>query len=218
MLTRTLLSIQKRGIGDTFQFIFYELYFDLKYNVETRNIVSLDRLSDVSSSDKLDSIWYQPTPYYILRQSLASIRSELKDGTFLDYGCGKGRVLIAAAEFGVKHRYGVDFSKDLCDLCCENLMRAKRDRNCTVTCQNAADFVVPPEVNVIFFFNPFMKSTIVSVAEQIEASLKIEPRDITILYHTPHHKEAFLALGFTELGQIHQRNPGDSVSILKYVP
>jgi 16S rRNA G966 N2-methylase RsmD len=216
LTTKVLRSIQKRSLLDTILYMFYELYFDFKYNVETRKTVALPDIHDIPSSVKLNSIWYQATPYYFLRQSFARIAHELKGACFLDYGCGKGRVLLLAAEFGVNVRYGVEYSESLCRSCRANLSRAQKDQNCLVICQDAADFVVPPQVNVIFLFNPFKEQTVRKVAEQIKDSLAIQPRKITILYHSSAHESLFLGIGFRKVDKICQRNPGDEVSILKY--
>jgi 16S rRNA G966 N2-methylase RsmD len=218
LTTKVVRSIQKRSLRETILYMVYELYFDFKYNVETRKTIALPDIHDMPASVKLNSIWYQATPYYFLRQSFARIKHEFEGAYFLDYGCGKGRVLLLAAEYGVRFRYGVEYSESLCGVCRENLSRAQKDQACLVICQDAAHFVVPPHVNVIFLFNPFKEQIIRKVAAQIKDSLAVQPRKITMLYHSSAHEAIFLDIGFYKVDEIHQRNPGDNVSILRYMP
>lgn len=218
LTTKVVRSIRKRSLRETILYIIYELYFDFKYNVETRKTIDLPDIHDIPAVAKVNSIWYQATPYYFLRQSFARIRHEFEGAYFLDYGCGKGRVLLLAADYGVKFRYGVEYSESLCGICRENLSKAQKDQDCLVICQDAAYFVVPPQVNVIFLFNPFNEPIIRKVAGQIKDSLAVQPRKITMLYHYSEHEALFLDIGFHKVDEIHQRNPGDNVSILRYTP
>jgi hypothetical protein len=55
LTTRVLQSIQKRSLPDTILYMFYELYFDSKYNVETRKTVALPDIHDIPPGVKLNN-------------------------------------------------------------------------------------------------------------------------------------------------------------------
>ena len=46
---------------------------------------------------------------------------------FVDFGCGKGRVLLLAAGFGFARITGVEFAKELCDIAKERGPLPKED-------------------------------------------------------------------------------------------
>ena len=59
-------------------------------------------------------------------------------------------------------------------------MRGHRDRP-----RHAAAFVLPPEVTVVYFYNPFSGPVLAAVLDRIEESLRAAPRRISILFGNP---------------------------------
>jgi SAM-dependent methyltransferase len=108
-------------IGALYEFIFFIKHPKFKYLfvIEAKDL-------DVRKEDKKVSERYIPTPYYILTISLNHIKnlvSNLHNAIFFDIGCGPGRTLYYASTIGFNRLIGIEQSKQLTDLCRQNLKR-----------------------------------------------------------------------------------------------
>lgn len=106
--------------------ILYDYWFDIRYRLDTCTFVPLEKLQ-IKSNNKNRDTMYQPSLIIILRKLFNKIQTMVPpDSVFLDFGCGKGRVLLIASEFGFKEVRGVEFSHDLCNIARNNLTTYKR--------------------------------------------------------------------------------------------
>jgi hypothetical protein len=107
----------------------------------------------------------------------------------VDIGAGKGRALFLAAEFGFKRILGIEFARELVDICRQNLRRRFADRMVEspieIECADALTCPLPVEPIVIYFFNPFNSEMMQKMATQIRDSLRQYPRPIRIVYMNP---------------------------------
>jgi cyclopropane fatty-acyl-phospholipid synthase-like methyltransferase len=105
--------------------------------------------------------------------------------TFVDLGCGKGRVVCCAARRNIRMAIGVDLDRELCEQADANSKRMNH-RNAPITILNLpaqeADY---RECTVVFMFNPFGPGTLTSVLQRIKASLISNPRKVKIAYVNP---------------------------------
>jgi predicted RNA methylase len=105
----------------------------------------------------------------------------------VDVGCGKGRVLIVAAEYGFERVVGVEFSEELCEIARSNVTVYARKHglstNVEVVHRDAAEYEFRADDNVLFFFNPFDSAVMERVLENVRRSLERHPREITLLYY-----------------------------------
>ena len=104
---------------------------------------------------------------------------------FLDYGCGRGRALVAASTLGFAKVIGVELVPQLLAEAAANLERAAprlRCRTHELVNADAADYVPPSEVDCIYFFNPFRGEVLAAAIRNIETSLRRSPRPLTIVY------------------------------------
>lgn len=106
------------------------------------------------------------------------------DDVLLDYGCGKGRALVAAATLPFQEIIGVELSSELCKVARANLCVARRlkCRTIRVVCEDAGEFNVPDSVTIIYFFNPFTGSVLRRVLAKIRESLDRVPRIIRVIF------------------------------------
>jgi SAM-dependent methyltransferase len=104
---------------------------------------------------------------------------------FVDYGSGKGRVLLIAAEYPFKQIVGVEFSPELHTICAENIRRALPERNIELVCGDAADYILPDLPAVLFFYHPFQRLVMQEVVRNVEASWLRAPRDLWLIYSNP---------------------------------
>jgi SAM-dependent methyltransferase len=130
---------------------------------------------------------YMPTSYKGCRDYLAAM-ALMPDDVFVDFGCGKGRVLALASQYPVRRIVGVEIAQRLADEARLNVERFKGPRRCNqveVWCGSAADFPIPPDSSCLFFYNPFRGEVLARVFANIAASLDEFPRPLRILYANP---------------------------------
>jgi predicted RNA methylase len=131
------------------------------------------------------SYYYAPTPYTVLKKVFRRLAIEPDGDVFLDYGAGKGRVVLHAALHPFARVIGVEASAELCAIAEANVRRAPgplRCREITIANADARDFPVPDDVTVVFFFEPFGRAVLEPVLAQLEASLRRRPRGVRIVY------------------------------------
>jgi predicted RNA methylase len=141
----------------------------------------------VATGGGADSIDYMPIPYRHLARMLGKV--EMRDCVFLDYGCGMGRVVTVAATYPIRRAIGVELSREMVLAARTNFARARGVvcRDVEFVEQNAAEFVVPDDVSVIHFYNPFVGATLASAVQRIHESLLRRPRAIQIIFFNHGH-------------------------------
>ncbi len=164
-------------------------FFDLRYGVETQAWAELRDLT-IRGDHRAQGARYQPTHVGPLRRMLRVLRHRFTPGrAFVDLGCGKGRALMVAAEFGFPVIRGIEFAHELCAVATANCAAYKRRRGIATAFHIIeADVVWYPLVGdetVIFMFNPFDAAIMSRVLDNITASLAASPRRLLILYHNP---------------------------------
>ena len=144
--------------------------FDRAHGTDTSGLVSLFRLQ-VSSPNKKFGVRYQPCVPAFFNNSIAGID---RDRSFIDLGCGKGRVLIMAREAGFRRIVGVEFSPVLADIARKQCPFAE------VITEDAAQYVFPKESLCVFMFNPFGLTVLSKVVSHL-------PADSILVYVNPQH-------------------------------
>ena len=167
----------------------------------------IDELKDLEENgvDISHASMYMPMNFFILNWLLTNNGHEAKKEGFIDLGCGKGRVLIAAAAHGYTEIIGLDFHPRLCAIAVRNTASVSDkypDTTLTIINNDAFYYDIPASVSTIFLFNPFDKVIMSGVVQRIIASQKRNPRTIRILYANPMDKGLFLNEGFNEIRYI----------------
>jgi SAM-dependent methyltransferase len=127
---------------------------------------------------------YAAPTYRTLRRAL-SFFDVRRESVFLDYGCGRGRALVAASTLGFAKVIGVEIVPELLAEATANLERATprlRCRNHELIHADAMEYVPPGEVDSIYFFNPFRGEVLAAAIRNVETSLRRSPRPLTIVY------------------------------------
>lgn len=135
---------------------------------------------------------YDPTEPKYLRWAFRQLsKVDLSDFTFVDFGSGKGRVLVHAAGYRFKIVMGVEYSKELHQAALANVSRAKL--KCPVSLVNidARDFRIPDGDCVLFLYNPFSGAVMEKVLGNIRDSLTSKPRTIFLVYVNPLMQDCF---------------------------
>ncbi len=162
--------------------------FDRTYGTETCRRARLHDLTVVSANTDL-GIQYEPTAPSAFAKFVKSLNIACSEYKFVDYGCGKGRVLLLAAKHGFRTIIGVEFSKELCEIARSNVIQYKKvsglDPDISIICTDASVFEVPGGNCVLYFYHPFQEELMRRVLPNIKSAIIKEDRDIIIVYHNP---------------------------------
>lgn len=175
-----------------------EIKGEKKYGIFTTGADELNQLK-ASGTDISHATIYMPVSYGLLEQALNFVQPGKH---FVDIGCGKGRAICVAAQFGFDAVTGIDFSHDLCALSLLNLQLTfarKPDFSYAIAETNAADYAIPEDADCLFLFNPFDETVMQRVVNNIEQSFQQHPRNLHVIYANPLYKHCFLRAGFEEV-------------------
>jgi predicted RNA methylase len=125
--------------------------FDLVTGCETSGLVSRQRLR----VNAVDGGRYQPVDPSQFHAAMGHLRAreDLSEFTFVDLGCGKGRAMILAREYGFHRVMGVEYSGKLVRIARSNL--AQSQVLADVFEGDAITFGLPEGPSVVFMYNPF---------------------------------------------------------------
>lgn len=97
-------------------------------------IATLDSLT-IKSQNKEQGCRYQPTRVVPLRRLPQQIMPLVPANSVLvDLGCGKGRVVLIASQFGFKEVRGIEFAHELCEIARKNCARFRAIKGIVVEC------------------------------------------------------------------------------------
>lgn len=209
-------SIQKRGLLMTAALAvkmvgvacskIADRWFDFRHGTDTRRLIELEHL-DIASDNKTFGMRYEVTRARPFRKLLDKLDLP-RDGVFVDFGSGKGRVLMMAAELGFARIVGVEFSQELCDVARKNLaaFRAKSrlDVDIQIFEMDVVDYEIRPVENVFFMFNPFDSEIMRIIVDKIARSVYDHPRKTWLIYQYPECRDAIDANELFELTGRHQ--------------
>jgi SAM-dependent methyltransferase len=133
---------------------------------------------------------YAPIPYRSFFAVMRRVEIRPGEDVFLDYGAGRGRVLVLAARLTFRRVLGVEIEPGLVESARENIRRASSRLHCRdveIVTADAAEFGCPDDATVLHFFDPFAGVILEQVLENVRASLCRAPRRLTILFADPNH-------------------------------
>lgn len=157
---------------------------------EDKNEEKWDRLLRIRTTGRDDShadqyrYPYEPTPYSVLERLAQSGRIRKKQ-VLLDYGCGKGRVDFFLAYQAGCRSIGIEYDDRIYEKAVENQKAAVSSGRVRMEQTNAEMFPVPPEVDRIYFFNPFSVEILQKVMNRILDSYYEQMRPIQLFFYYP---------------------------------
>lgn len=178
--------------------VYHEIRGNCKYGGDTMEMESLDYLR-VKGKNKKHGSFYQASAYSLLEKAFEFLLQQGVTGAVVDFGSGKGRILIVAAHYGFKVIRGIEFAPELCSIArknIENTLRRHRSVETSIYCLDAVDYEVQPNDESFFFFNPFTQEVMIRVLRNLLQSVKNHPRTIYVVYLNPVCEELFLSAGF----------------------
>ena len=214
--TRTVRSL-RRVVGQV-RWLSDRL-FDLLHGTDTAGAVEPADMT-VVGPHRDRGVRYQLTRPWAFRRLLR--RLDLPAGeVFIDIGCGKGRVLMLAREFGFRKIVGIEYAPALCAIAQRNVAAADAPR-LVIHCCDAVDYDFAEGETVIYLFNPFDGVVLGKMLERLEASLRRDPRKAWLIYHFPRWMDVIESHGvFTRVGRhayggcefaVYVHEPGRAIS------
>ena len=153
--------------------------------VPTKGSVPLDELKIVGNN-RGSGHAYKPSPALVFKWALAAVAEEdIGRMSFVDYGAGKGRVMLLAAQHPFTQVGGIEFAEELHDNAVMNIAQFPRSR---MKCRNV-ECVLDDAVNITpvdgeavhYFFNPFEPEIFAEVLKGIVASYHARPRRLYVI-------------------------------------
>jgi SAM-dependent methyltransferase len=182
--------------------------FDLRYGVDTGGLIGGGDLRTGHAHDVFNTAYYGMAPSrfrWVLDHWLADrTHPALEDYSFVDLGCGKGRAVMMASEYGFRQVVGVELNPGLAKIAQDNLLRWQEDGRgrspVEIVRQDATEFVFPPGPCLLYLFNPFAATVFRRLIERIETSFAARPGLLDVIYFNPESGDLLEAHpGFTLL-------------------
>ena len=158
--------------------------FDRSFGTDTAGAVSPWELGIADAGVREKAILYLPSPARVTRWMLDHVGIRHEDFTFVDLGCGKGRVLLIASEYPFRRVVGVDISERLSHIARSNAELYKPASRSVIEVQtgDATTFEFPETNLLIHLYHPFEPSLTRAVLSRLEASVRKTPRKVVIAY------------------------------------
>lgn len=175
-------SLVLRGPVAHLKLVLGELYYERKFGLST---------SGFKISSSKENYHYQAAAYIPVLAVLNNLFPESKQHSFMDIGCGKGRVMILAGHVGFNTIRGLDLDPELLNEARTNInfySRIHPGKRFELQQQNALNLVCPGEACVFFMFNPFGPDVLAGVLDQI---IRFSARGSFIIYMNPKHADVF---------------------------
>ena len=177
-----LRSAVLRGFVNTVWLIREEPIQEKIYGIKT---------SSIKKSDSAEFFHYQGAGYLVLFKIFKQIAGRTKAFDFVDIGCGKGRPVFVAEDFGYENLTGIDLDKELISIANLNLksyLLKKKTSHIEFIHTNALEYNYKNTPTVYFLFNPFNEAVLKKVLERIIASTTSET---WFVYMNPKYAKTF---------------------------
>jgi SAM-dependent methyltransferase len=161
-----------------------ERRFDRRFENDTAaSAVDLAHIGEYAG----DRAYYQPVTPAAFRDAMSLLPRDLSGHAFVDFGSGKGRALILAAERGFGRVVGVELSAELHEAARRNVAAYTRATGRAAPIElvhgDALAYEIPDAGPCVFYlFNPFPESVTRCLLDRIAASRARSPSKMYLVY------------------------------------
>ncbi|WP_263370460.1 class I SAM-dependent methyltransferase [Granulicella cerasi] len=183
--------------------------FDAEFGMNTGGLVGVARLRTGHANEAQAMAYYgsQPSAFRTAMRrwmaSLAGAGQPVQTFTFVDIGCGKGRVLMLASEFPLQRIVGVELSPALVKDANENLRQWRlRPHACEQIEARVADvleFPLPEGPTLLYLYNPFEAELFARWVQSLQPALASRTAPLHVMYMNPRHEALLAAVPGVEL-------------------
>lgn len=177
--------------------------FDREHGVNTSGLMYADVLATGHPHDAASEGYYATAPSLfhgalnLWQKALGapslrpSAPSSLAGYSFIDLGCGKGRVLLMASDYPFRKVMGVELSPKLAKVARRNLAvwlrRPRACRQVSVMVGDVMQLRLPDGPVVLFLFNSFGAAVMTELLEGLAAAAKTRSAPIDLISIHPEH-------------------------------
>jgi hypothetical protein len=186
-------SLRTRGLGRTLQALLRypkEVLFDRRFGIDTLGRESLDG-HHVDHKNAAHANPYKGIYSHGFRAALQEFGVPTQ-GTFVDFGAGKGRAMVLALEQGFDSVVGIEFVAEWASAGDRTLaayaQHTGRKLSARMIHGDAAEYEVQPDDSVFFMYNPFSEPVMREVLANVHQSLVEHPRDAWLIYANGSHE------------------------------
>jgi SAM-dependent methyltransferase len=158
---------------------------EARFGVSSEGHIALGDLA-IDSENRSLGFPYVPSPGLLVDTLLFNIEEDLGRFTFVDFGSGKGRVLLVASHYPFREVVGVEFSPALHEIAEDNICKyqspARRCQDVRSVCADAASFAPPEHDCVLYFNNPFAEPVFARVLGNVQAAHEHSYCKLYLLY------------------------------------
>jgi SAM-dependent methyltransferase len=183
-------------------------FYDWTHGIRTAKVEPLSTLQLSRPENLAHANPYLASQPEDIRSVFKTLNVDFSKYCFVDYGCGKGRVLAEAVRYPFKSVIGIDFAKELCEASGANLEKVRSTWRCgevKILNVDATEFDLPPEPCVVYIYNSFRGPVLAAALERIRKSAENFPRHVRIAYVTPTLPEFFEQLPGIRVHKSNQR-------------
>lgn len=182
--------------------------FDEREGVETGGFIHGSALKTGSVNDLYSVAYYGTAPSLFLgaleRWQATPGIAPLGTLSFVDFGSGKGRVLLMASRLPFKQCIGVEMHPGLHGIATENIARWETQGKavCPVEsrCVDATQFTFPAGPCVAYLFNPFAAKVLGEVIAHMAREFAGRPGELEVIYVNSEFDTLFAGHGgFTQM-------------------
>jgi SAM-dependent methyltransferase len=136
----------------------FERAWDRAHQVDTSGQIDLENLEVVGENRSLGHsvVSTSPRTFRFLAHLFPADKSRY---TFIDVGCGKGRVVLLASQQGFNRVIGVEFSPWAAEIAASNIRAFRGNRvglgSCSIVVSDALTYRLPNEPLVLYMASPF---------------------------------------------------------------
>ena len=199
-----------------YKYFFENHFFDLKRQVDTHSTVQKNEFEEIENLNH--GVHYACSWESTIKKSFNEVSLILKNRiehfSFLDIGCGKGKVPIVWKEISQKEKlkldiYGIDYSKKLIQIAENNflsLFKKKGNFICVdITKLNFNEF--SKKKFVIYLYNPFNEIVFLKLLDLLENF------PVCIIYVHPIYDNVLKSKNFNLKYQFTGKHPTETFSI-----
>jgi SAM-dependent methyltransferase len=171
--------------------------FDRRFGTDTSGFIARGelRLEGEHAGGAND---YEPVQVPVFRAIMRDLRIDHARYAFVDFGSGKGRALLMAAEYPFRRIIGVELSPVLHAVAARNVALFERGgaagAHIELHCGDALLYPLPDGDAVYFFYNSFARPVMEKMVRRLEESAA--RRRLFIVYRNPVCADLFDRAGF----------------------
>ena len=168
-----------------------ERRFDRRFGTDTVSIRS-QPVADAPAASRSAGSPYEATMPGAFKRIVRAAGCLPEERVFVDIGCGKGKVLLLAAERRFARVVGVEHSPRLAGVARRNLAIFS-DYLAAAPAEvhegDALAYELPKSPLFMFMYNPFDAAVMTEFVERMRGALAACPRPMTLAYLNPRHAE-----------------------------